>query len=77
LLLDYRLGDIPGDVVACKLKELNGVKIILISGYQLEEHMIRTLLERKCIVDTISKPIGLAKLRERLAHYANLQFNWG
>lgn len=35
LLLDYKLGDMQGDVVACKIHELNGVKTFLISAYEL------------------------------------------
>ncbi|MDP8915132.1 MAG: hypothetical protein M3M83_01375 [Thermoproteota archaeon] len=37
LLLDYKLGDMQGDVVACKILELNGVKTFLISAYELEQ----------------------------------------
>ena len=37
LLLDYKLGDMQGDVVVCKIHELNGVKNFLISAYELED----------------------------------------
>jgi hypothetical protein len=35
LLLDYKLGDMQGDAVACEIYELNGVKTFLISAYGL------------------------------------------
>ena len=37
LLLDYRLGDMQGDKVAKKVKELNDVKVIMVSAYDLEK----------------------------------------
>ena len=48
-----------GDIVACKIKELNGVKTILISAYDLDEKMVRDLIERRCIVSALKKPIRL------------------
>jgi len=62
LLLDYKLGDMLGDIVACKISELNGVKTLLISAYDLDEKIVNDLIERRCIVGTIRKPISLAKL---------------
>ena len=35
ILLDYRLGDTTGDYMAHKIKELNDVKIILITAYEV------------------------------------------
>jgi CheY-like chemotaxis protein len=57
LLLDYKLGDMLGDIVACKIHELNGVKTILISAYELERAVISHLMERHCIVGVMRKPI--------------------
>jgi response regulator RpfG family c-di-GMP phosphodiesterase len=59
LLLDYKLGDMLGDIVACKISELNGVKTLLISAYDLDENMVQDLIARHCIVGTIRKPIRL------------------
>ena len=59
LLLDYKLGDMTGDTVACKIHELNGVKTILISAYELEQTMINHLLEHGCIKGILRKPIRL------------------
>ena len=66
LLLDYKLGDMLGDIVACKISELNGVKTMLISAYDLDEVMIKNLIARKCIVGTIRKPIRLPALMEQI-----------
>lgn len=59
LLLDYKLGDMTGDIVACKIHELNGVKTILISAYELEKTMIDHLIERGCIKGVLRKPIRM------------------
>jgi response regulator RpfG family c-di-GMP phosphodiesterase len=59
LLLDYKLGDMTGDIVACKIHELNGVKTILISAYELEQAMINHLIEHGCIKGILRKPIRM------------------
>jgi response regulator RpfG family c-di-GMP phosphodiesterase len=59
LLLDYKLGDMTGDIVACKIHELNGVKTILISAYELEQTMIDHLIEHGCIKGILRKPIRM------------------
>ena len=59
LLLDYKLGDTTGDIVACKIHELNGVKTILISAYELQQTMINQLVERGCIKGILRKPIRM------------------
>jgi DNA-binding response OmpR family regulator len=66
LLLDYKLGDMLGDIVACKISELNGVKTMLISAYDLDEVMIKDLIARRCIIGTIRKPIRLHALLEQI-----------
>jgi response regulator RpfG family c-di-GMP phosphodiesterase len=59
LLLDYKLGDMTGDIVACKIHELNGVKTILISAYELDQTMTNHLLEHGCIKSILRKPIRM------------------
>src|SRR5919202_2489379 len=59
LLLDYKLGDMLGDIVACKIGELNGVKTILITAYELEQAIVSHLIERRCIIGIIKKPIRI------------------
>ena len=67
LLLDYKLGDMLGDIVACKISELNGVKTILISAYDLEKTMVEDLIARRCIVGTIRKPVRLPAMVKQIA----------
>jgi response regulator RpfG family c-di-GMP phosphodiesterase len=65
LLLDYKLGDMTGDIVACKIHELNGVKTILISAYELEQTIVDHLIEHGCIKGILRKPIRMpVMLRE-------------
>jgi len=66
LLLDYKLGDMLGDIVACKISELNGVKTLLISAYDLDAKMVTDLVARRCIVDTIRKPIRLNAMIQQI-----------
>ncbi len=67
ILLDYRLGDMLGDAVARKIKAYNGVKIILISAYDLDQALVKELEESKSIVKFIEKPIEPANLIELVA----------
>src|ERR671921_2035460 len=60
LLLDYKLGDMLGDMVACKIHELNGVKTFLISAYELEQELVNHLMERRCIIGVMRKPIRMS-----------------
>jgi response regulator RpfG family c-di-GMP phosphodiesterase len=62
LILDYKLGDMLGDIVACKIHELNGVKTFLISAYELEHSVINHLMERQCIVGVMRKPIRVSAM---------------
>jgi CheY-like chemotaxis protein len=71
LLLDYKLGDMLGDTVACQISQLNGVKTILISAYDLDEKMIQDLLDRKCIIGTMAKPIRLAQMLQKVDQVLN------
>jgi predicted metalloenzyme YecM len=66
LLLDYKLGDMQGDVVACKVHELNGVKTFLISAYELEQALIDNLIKSRCIIGIMRKPIGISAMIKEL-----------
>lgn len=66
LLLDYRLGDVLGDYVACEVHKLNGVKTVLISAYDIDEKLIKELTKERCIVEMLQKPITLKKLDEKI-----------
>ena len=69
LLLDYRLGDMQGDTVAKKVKELNDVKIIMISAYELDEKTVEGLKRSGYIVDVIKKPVGMKSLIEKIESF--------
>jgi DNA-binding response OmpR family regulator len=69
LLLDYRLGDMQGDTVAKKVKELNDVKIIMISAYELDEKMVGDLKQSGYIVDVIKKPVSMKSLIEKIESF--------
>lgn len=71
VLLDYRLGDSTGDDIACKIRELDGAKTILISAYDLESEKINELKATNCIVDIIIKPVSLKALIEKLQRALN------
>ena len=62
LLLDYKLGDIPGDEVACKIKDMDGTKVILISAYEIDPSFLKDLEERNCISSFVRKPVTMASL---------------
>lgn len=64
LLLDYRPGDMKGDDVACKIRDLDGTNTILISAYDLETDVILQLRRNKCIVNVAHKPISINLLKE-------------
>jgi CheY-like chemotaxis protein len=64
LLLDYRLGDMTGDDVACKIREIDGTHTILMSAFELEKEVISQLESRKCIVHMVSKPISIHLLKK-------------
>jgi response regulator RpfG family c-di-GMP phosphodiesterase len=68
ILLDYRLEDMPGDFVARKIKEHNGVKIILISGFEVDYILLKELEENKYIVKFIEKPFHLSDLIDEVAN---------
>jgi DNA-binding response OmpR family regulator len=60
VLVDYKLGDISGDKVACRIKDLYGTKVVMISGYEPEPNMIDRLKAENCIIEWIKKPVRLS-----------------
>ena len=66
ILLDYRLDDMHGDVVASKIKEMNGTKIILITAYDIDEAITNDLIKKGIVVEVVKKPIDLDILEERI-----------
>lgn len=62
LFLDYKLGDMLGDDVAKKIKKMNGIKIILISAYNLDASTKNELFENKYIEKYLQKPIRMKQI---------------
>jgi hypothetical protein len=56
-----------GDAVARKIKEHNGVKIILISAFDLDHALVKRLEEKDYISTYIEKPIHLTNLIDLVA----------
>ena len=62
--MNYRLGDMSGDDLACKIRELRGENTILVSAYDLGGNMVTNLKQKKnCItVDSIRELASLTLL---------------
>ncbi|MDQ3903049.1 MAG: response regulator [Thermoproteota archaeon] len=71
ILLDYKLGDTTGDYVAHKIKELNDVKIIMITAYEVNDEVTRELEDNKLLVDVVQKPIAIDSLMAKVAERVN------
>ena len=67
ILLDYRLGDTTGYDVAHKIKELNDVKIIMITAFQVNHDITRELEDNELVVDIVQKPIDIDLLTSKIA----------
>ena len=69
-LLNYRLGDMSGDDLACKIRELSGENTILVSAYDLGGNMVTNLKQKNCIVvDSIREFFNLTLLMGRIEQY--------
>ena len=66
LLVDYRLGDMLGDAVACQIRELDSTKSLLITAYDLDEKLLDDIKARGCIVGQLKKPLSLVSLGENI-----------
>ena len=66
LLLDYKLGDISGDIVARKVKEIDDIKILLITAFELDNQIVSELIQERLIVDVVKKPIQLEQLSQKI-----------
>ncbi|MGE5862286.1 MAG: response regulator [Nitrososphaerales archaeon] len=67
ILVDYKLKDMNGEQVACEINKINGVKIMLISAYDLEKEKISDLIHKKCIFGFIPKTIGVKNLLDEVS----------
>jgi CheY-like chemotaxis protein len=66
LLLDYKLGDISGDIVARKVKEIDDIKILLITAFELDIQIVSELIQKGLIEDVVKKPIQLEQLSQKI-----------
>jgi DNA-binding response OmpR family regulator len=67
LLLDYRLGDMTGNEVACRVSEIsNQMKILLMTAYELDVSVIDALKTQGYIAGLIHKPFRLAYVISRI-----------
>ena len=69
LLLDYRLGDMTGDDVACRIRDLDGTKTILLTAFELEREKVDELTTSNCIAGMIRKPVTMKPLLEKLQSF--------
>jgi response regulator RpfG family c-di-GMP phosphodiesterase len=66
LIVDYKLGDMLGDEVACKIQEMNRTKVILISAYEIDAEFLKDLEQRNCVTSFIKKPVSMASLLSKV-----------
>jgi CheY-like chemotaxis protein len=66
ILLDYRLLDMGGDSTR-KIRSYNDTKIILISGYELDDKLIKDLEDGNYIRKFVKKPIQMNQLNQLVA----------
>lgn len=70
VLLDYKLGDISGENVARKIREIEkNIKILMITAFELEDHVIKNMIKNKYINDIINKPIQLEELSKKIEEH--------
>jgi CheY-like chemotaxis protein len=67
ILLDYGLRDMWGDSVARKIRSYNGTNIILISGYEIDDKLIKELEDGNYISKFVKKPIDTDQLYQLIA----------
>jgi response regulator RpfG family c-di-GMP phosphodiesterase len=66
LLLDYKLGDISGDIVARKVKEIDDLKILMITAFELDNQIVSELIQQGLIADVVKKPVQLEQLSQKI-----------
>ena len=67
ILLDYKLGNTTSDYVAHKIKELNDVKIIMITAYEVNHDIVKELEDNELVIDIVQKPIAIDSLMAKVA----------
>ena len=74
-MLDHRLGDMLGDQVECKIKEMDDTKMILITAYEIDDTVLVDLRERECIIAEMKKPVSLPDLEKKIQQLLICQKN--
>lgn len=70
VLLDYKLGDISGENVARKIRETEkNIKILMITAFELEDHIVKNMIQNRYINDIIYKPIQLEELTKKIEEH--------
>jgi DNA-binding response OmpR family regulator len=70
VLLDYKLGDISGENVARKIREIEkNIKILMITAFELEDHVVENMIKNRYINDIINKPIQLEELSKKIEEH--------
>jgi CheY-like chemotaxis protein len=70
VLLDYKLGDISGEKVARKIRETEkNIKILLITAFELDDHIVKNMIQNRYINDIINKPIQLEELSKKIEEH--------
>jgi DNA-binding response OmpR family regulator len=67
VLLDYKLGDISGEDVARKIREIEkNIKILMITAYELDDHIVKNMTQKRYVDGIINKPIQLEELSKKI-----------
>jgi DNA-binding response OmpR family regulator len=70
VLLDYKLGDITGENVARKIRETEkNIKILMITAFELDDHIVKNMIQNRFIDDIINKPIQLEELSKKIEEH--------
>lgn len=64
VLMDYKLLDTTGDILARQIKDMNCVKVILVSAFDIDHSFISKLKNEKIISEFLRKPFNIATLKE-------------
>ena len=64
VLMDYKLLDTTGDILARQIKDVNFVKVILISAFDIDPGFTSRLKKEKIISEFLCKPFKISTLKE-------------
>ena len=69
LVIEYKLRDLTGDIVASTIRELSGSRAwatntILISSCELDKELVEELKQKDYIIEVMEKPISIDSLKK-------------